>query len=264
MAALIVTLSAAALATPAVAAEESNRCDSATVIAVRGSGEPAGNGSAHGDRTYASGGLGGLLQKLASGLQGDPHVPVTAEGLKYPATIVNPDNFGPYFESVNTGAKNLVLEVQDRARSCPNSPIVLAGYSQGAEVIRAAITGTDYEGRHYGLTADDKKHLRSVVLFGAPSYHGGEPWNAPDSGPKNGMTGWDGNPYESLTVAASSPSSHSKNDKSSIVRSYCLTDDYFCQSNYTDKGMDIHNSYANSVMVGESRSFVMSLLSRKA
>ncbi|MWV74030.1 cutinase family protein [Rathayibacter rathayi NCPPB 2980 = VKM Ac-1601] len=262
MAALLVTLSAAALATPAVAAEESNRCGSATVIAVRGSGEQAGSGSAHGDRTYASGGMGGVLQKMAGGLQGDRDVPVIAEGLKYPANMVNPGDLNAYFESVNTGAKNLVLEVQDLARSCPNSPIVLAGYSQGAEVVRTAITGTDYQGQHYGLTADDKKHLRSVVLFGAPSYHGGEPWNAPDSGPKNGMTGWDGNPYGSLTVAASLPSS--KNDTSSIVRSYCLTDDYFCQSNYTIQGMYVHSSYANSVMVDESRSFVMSLLARKA
>lgn len=257
LAALLPAVLVAVLATPAHAAE-GTRCGFATVIGIRGSEEPAGSGSSNDDRTYVSEGLGDVIRNFGIGIQSDPNISVYVEALKYPAVVADPGSSEAtnYLASINIGAKNAILEIRDLARSCPKTNIILAGYSQGAEVIKKAITGTEYHGENYSLSSGDKTHLRSIVLFGAPSYHAGEPWNAAESGSSNGVFGATGNPYEDLRLPAWLPPSYSSQGKVSIVRSYCLSGDFFCQSNLTPEGMRIHGSYSNSSMMVDALSFV--------
>jgi hypothetical protein len=69
---------------------------------------------------------------------------VSKESIDYPAVSIS-DNFGlalfngDYNRSVATGAENLVGVLDDLASRCQSTVIVLTGYSQGAQVIKAAM-----------------------------------------------------------------------------------------------------------------------------
>ncbi|WP_375480757.1 cutinase family protein [uncultured Jatrophihabitans sp.] len=100
---------------------------------------------------------------------------VTTAALDYPAIPSNAylgaRGLSPALDkSERAGATALVTAVRARwTRSCPARPILLAGYSQGAEVVVRAVGE---------LTAAQQKHV-SVVLFGNPSYEPGEPGDYP-------------------------------------------------------------------------------------
>lgn len=82
---------------------------------------------------YASDGFGlqGIL--VSSILKAIPNS--NASGIVYPASY---DNYG---HSVGAGAINTQKQITDYYNACPNSKIVLTGYSQGAQVIGNAVAG---------------------------------------------------------------------------------------------------------------------------
>lgn len=84
--------------------------------------------------------------------------------VNYPAD----EDFGP---SASAGAGDAHAHVQSMVANCPNTRLVLGGYSQGALVIdlitiaQAPVAGLIPQ----ILTADEAEHVAALALFGNPS-----------------------------------------------------------------------------------------------
>ena len=93
---------------------------------------------------------------------------ISARAIAYPASPVPEFLITPskYLRSVTIGAENLRTELQTITSTCPNGKVVLAGYSQGADVINAAMA---LEQR-----ADESSkvmtQVRKIALMGDPSH----------------------------------------------------------------------------------------------
>lgn len=125
------------LSTPAAAADP---CSDVAVVFARG--------------THQEPGLGNIGQAFVDSLTsqvGGRSVGVYA--VNYPA---NDD----YHNSANAGAADASAHIQDTVGSCPNSKIVLGGYSQGSTVIDLATNA---------MPASVADHVAAVALFGEPS-----------------------------------------------------------------------------------------------
>lgn len=104
--------------------------------------------------THQEPGLGNIGQAFVDSLTsqlGGRSVDVYA--VNYPA---NDD----YHNSANAGSNDASAHIQDVVASCPNSKIVLGGYSQGSTVIDLATNAMP------GPVAD---HVAAVALFGEPT-----------------------------------------------------------------------------------------------
>ncbi|MEN0086362.1 MAG: cutinase family protein [Leifsonia sp.] len=250
MATLLAAMFAVTASIPAMAVSASSRCGFTTLIAVRGSDEAGGSGTANGGRTYGSGGWGATLGELIGYANREPNVPIYTEAVSYPAVILNwSDPFNQnYINSVNAGMTNLRNEIENMAVGCPSTNIVLAGYSQGAHVITrvlSAATATAFPTS--ALSASARAHIKAVVLFGNPTFTPGEPYDWSGSGGGRGIFA---DPAGSLTpyrTLAWLPPAYSAKGYLPIVRSYCLAGDMFCQSNAN--GLTIHASYKSNATV---------------
>lgn len=140
-------------------------CPDVEVTFARGSGEPPG--------------VGGVGQRFVDALRsqaGGRSVGVYA--VNYPAT----DDWPP---SASAGAGDANAHVQSMVANCPDTKLVLGGYSQGAMVIdlitiaRASVAGFNAA----TLSEDEAQHVAAVAVFGNPTdrYLGGpiseiSPW----------------------------------------------------------------------------------------
>jgi hypothetical protein len=84
------------------------------VIAARASGEAPGDG---------------IIGSLVKLIQRDVKAKVSQEAVAYPATLQN------YLSSAAKGAKAIKSELAADSKKCPKEKFVLAGYSQGAQVV---------------------------------------------------------------------------------------------------------------------------------
>ncbi|HEX5989100.1 MAG TPA: cutinase family protein [Solirubrobacterales bacterium] len=124
-------------------------CAAVKVLAVRGSGDPDQAGPGRTLRPFVN-----QLKALA-----DPGA-VEMEGLRYDAVPIDSWRVVRYRHSVDQGVSRLVRLAKDRAKECGGTSLVLAGYSQGAQVVHEALprlTGT-------------ASHIGAVVLFGDPHF----------------------------------------------------------------------------------------------
>ena len=104
--------------------------------------------------THQEPGLGNIGQAFVDSLTsqlGGKSVDVYA--VNYPA---NDD----YHNSANAGSNDASTRIQDTVASCPNSRIVLGGYSQGSTVIDLATNA---------MPPSVADHVAAVALFGEPS-----------------------------------------------------------------------------------------------
>jgi cutinase len=138
---LCVTLAIAwALSSPACARRVSaGPCPDVEVVSARGTGEPPGVGS-NGEV---------FIDSLRSRIPGRS---VGVYGVNYPAT----DEF---VTSVSAGAADARAHVQSTVANCPDTRIVLSGYSQGAAVIDKVTEE---------LPPEVTDHVAAVALFGNP------------------------------------------------------------------------------------------------
>jgi len=114
-------------------------CPDAEVVFARGTGEPVGPG--------------GPGQAFTDSLTGQlPGKSVNLYPVDYPAT-------NDYVNSAHAGAGDAVAHVQGTAANCPNTKIVLGGYSQGAGVMDMT---------SHQLSAQVANHVAAVALFGNP------------------------------------------------------------------------------------------------
>jgi len=133
---MVLALSSAPGGIPGAAADG---CADVEVVSARGTGEPVGPGGP-GQAFFDS---------LAAQLPGKS---VTLYPVDYPSTT-------DYANSAKVGAADEVAHVQNTVAACPNTTVVLGGYSQGAGV--ADLTS-------HQLSAQVAKHVAAVALFGNP------------------------------------------------------------------------------------------------
>ena len=131
----------AALSAPIVSpAASADPCSDVAVVFARG--------------THQDPGLGDVGQSFVDSLTsqvGGRSVGVYA--VNYPA---NDD----YHNSATAGSDDASAHIQDTVASCPNTKIVLGGYSQGSTVIDLATSA---------MPAPVANHVAAVALFGEPS-----------------------------------------------------------------------------------------------
>ncbi len=127
-------------------------CPDVEVVFARGTDEPPGVGK-----------VGGAF---VDSLRRQTKRYVNAYGVNYPA---NKD-----FLAATNGANDASSHVQQMAGNCPNTKMVLGGYSQGAAVIdivtAAPVPGLGFQQPLPGSAAN---HVAAVALFGNPSGRAG-------------------------------------------------------------------------------------------
>jgi hypothetical protein len=122
------------------------------IIGARGSGQPSG----YGEQVTP------VVEALVAGISATGRS-VTDEPLDYPAISIS-DSFGlallngEYAASVRSGAIALWSKVGALQRTCPSADLVLVGYSQGAQAIKAAMA-----------TSTPGIRVASVVLLADPT-----------------------------------------------------------------------------------------------
>jgi cutinase-like protein len=146
-------LAAAALfVLPKLVPRASASCPDVEVVFARGTDEPPG--------------VGRVGQAFVSSLRQQTRKSVGAYGVNYPA---NKD-----FLAATDGANDASNHIQHMAGNCPNTKLVLGGYSQGAAVIdivtAAPLPGLGF---HQPLPAGAADHVAAVALFGNPSGRAG-------------------------------------------------------------------------------------------
>jgi cutinase len=148
-----VTTSATLLSAPIIgsASASADPCPAVDVTFARGTGEPPGVGA--GGQQF--------LDSLRSQVGGQS---VGVYAVNYPAG----DDLAP---SASAGANDAHAHVRSMVASCPDTKLVLGGYSQGAGVIdlttiaRMPISGLIPD----ILTADEAEHVAALALFGNPT-----------------------------------------------------------------------------------------------
>ncbi|GAA3351969.1 cutinase Cut4 [Amorphoplanes nipponensis] len=145
-----------------------NACPDVEVIGARGTTERPG--------------LGVLLTPLAQRLTRDLPQTVRSTAVDYPASF-------NYTASVRQGVTSLAADVRQTAAACANTKFVLAGYSQGANVVGDALVGSSVRGRAAGqpaIPAALSRRVVAVLLFGDPTFTAGEDFNVGD-GTRSGV-----------------------------------------------------------------------------
>ena len=150
---------AAALIGPGTVSAQAQSCPDVEVVFARGTAEPAGPG-----RVGQA-----FISDLQDSLAGQS---VDVYPVNYPASY-------DFLQSAPQGAGDASAHVQSVAASCPDTSIVLGGYSQGAAVvdlITADPAATFGFGQPMPPAVAD--HVAAVAVFGNPSDKIGRPLTA--------------------------------------------------------------------------------------
>ena len=172
--------------------------------------------------THQEPGLGNIGQAFVDSLTsqlGGKSVDVYA--VNYPA---NDD----YHNSANAGSNDASTHIQDTVASCPNSRIVLGGYSQGSTVIDLATNA---------MPPSVADHVAAVALFGEPS-----------SGFSSML--WGGQPLPTISPAYGSK-----------VISLCAPDDPICSPG---GNIMAHVSYIDAGMTAQAATFAANKVNQAA
>lgn len=150
---------AAALIGPGTASAQAESCPDVEVVFARGTAEPAGPG-----RVGQA-----FISDLQNSLNGQS---VGVYAVNYPASY-------DFLQSAPQGAGDASAHVQSVAASCPDTSIVLGGYSQGAAVVDL-ITADPAATFGFGqpMPAAVADHVAAVAVFGNPSDKIGRPLSA--------------------------------------------------------------------------------------
>lgn len=148
---------------------DSQGCADLLFVGVRGSGEQAPYGTT----------INAVEQQLATATQKSRHdLTVHQVFLDYPATsldqlnlatienMVLPDgsaSASPYFHSVDAGVSELERLATSEAKRCPSQKLLVAGFSQGAEVTTRALASGQLDANALG-----------VLLLGNPLHYDGQ------------------------------------------------------------------------------------------
>ncbi|MFZ0158951.1 MAG: cutinase family protein [Kineosporiaceae bacterium] len=165
---------AALLATVGPAAAANPGCRDITFIGVRGSGETSGMGREL-DWTYAE--FGRQVDRLLKNAAGGPRtyrsvaVDYTAADVKTLVPIVGTTDPIEYLRSIADGEAALSSQISLIQESCPDTEMVIAGYSQGALVVHEVTSNwmgsqaVADEVVGVGLLADPEKRAKSNIPY---------------------------------------------------------------------------------------------------
>lgn len=169
------SVAAMALAASSLAAAQNSTACSTGVhmLVARGSAEAPGSGR-----------MGIIADGILEAIPGSNIEPVA-----YPAT------FEEYADSVNDGVEAMGFALTRYAERCPDSKVVLMGYSQGGQVTMNTLCGGPAEGSVI-LPFDDNPPISSaivngsviaVVVFGDPTFIRDAPWKEGNSTSSDGL-----------------------------------------------------------------------------
>lgn len=141
------------LVAPQLIPRASASCPGVEVVFARGTDEPPG--------------VGKVGSAFVSALREQTRKSVGAYGVNYPAD--------KDFLAATDGANDASNHVQQMAANCPNTKLVLGGYSQGAAVVDI-VTAAPLPGLGFRrpLPAQAADHVAAVALFGNPSGRAGQ------------------------------------------------------------------------------------------
>ena len=154
-AAAAVLATTATIVSPAALPTAHAGCNDIEVVFARGTGEPPGIG-----RVGQA-----FVDSLSSKVGGRS---IGVYGVNYPATYD--------FLAAADGANDASAHIQDVVNNCPNTKIVLGGYSQGAAIVDV-VTSVPFPavGFTNPLPADVPDHIAALVVFGNPTAKVGLP-----------------------------------------------------------------------------------------
>ncbi|MEV6348088.1 cutinase family protein [Actinoplanes sp. NPDC051851] len=201
--------------------DAAGNCPDAHIIVTRASTEAPGTG---------------IIGSLATAVTRASDQTITVEATDYPALL------NPYPPSVAAGTRELTSQLTTEVANCPNTKIVMMGYSQGAHVIGDVLAGT---GRVTGFTQADAvstdvtDRVVAVILMGDPRYVPGKSFNAGTSRTKG------------LFARGEDASLDAFADR---TQSYCDTGDTFCASGAS---VAVHLSYTQKYN-NDAEDFILS------
>jgi hypothetical protein len=239
IAALVLTLAASASAS----------CPGVAIYGVRGSGE---------DYARSELGMGAAVHAIANRIYVPSGVWVVQVGVPYAAVNVffgatTGAGKGPYNASVVQGADLLAdgrsgfTGIADLVHRCPHVQLVLAGFSQGAQVITTALAQAP---RPTVVT----RRIRAVLLFGNPVRTPNQPYDV-GSNAHSGI----------LSAARLQPGGVAAvlpRHLWPVTRSYCLAHDPVCAFSPADLALhrDVHGTYAGSAFAQAAADFATAAL----
>jgi len=216
-------LAASALAAPFQASPRQVSCASGVhIIAARGSTEPQGEGP-----------LQNVSSLIEASIPGSDDIAVV-----YPADLV------PYESSEEAGVTNMTQEITSYVQQCPNSKIVLLGYSQGGQIVGDILGGGSYSSTPPLPYATYSKNIVAAVQFGDPAFVVGKPYDK-GTATKSGLFA------RSDTTAL--------DQWSNVLASFCMDHDLFCASG---DSVSVHTSEVQTNQ-NAAAAFVVGLVRRK-
>jgi Tol biopolymer transport system component len=146
-----------------------------------------------------------------------------AQAVDYPAIAVNwwqPSYYvADYQASEAAGVESLQFDVLQYIRNCPTKKIILAGYSQGADVVGDTFLG---------LNPDEATHIAAVIMFGDPKFNPAKSQNKVDQGDYKYWFGVETQPVLGRTTP---PPRVIADTQQPRVHSYCTKGDPVCNFN---------------------------------
>jgi hypothetical protein len=218
----VLALSAIAAAPAHAVASSGSGCAQVSIITARASTEAQGEG---------------ITGQLASAIQSASNQTVSRASVSYPASLFN------YASSSLQGIQALTSQLTSLVNSCPNTKVVLLGYSQGAHVVLDVLGGG--QGGSLGtatapISSSIGGHVTAVATFGDPRHVTGQAFDLGTS-TTNGMF-----PRSStqLNVLAG---------YASRIQAYCDANDQFCSSG---NSLQVHLTYLNRYQT-QAENFVL-------
>ncbi|KAG6024404.1 hypothetical protein E4U19_003824 [Claviceps sp. Clav32 group G5] len=166
----------------------------------------------------------GILQSLVQEIS-KKHPSSTVEPIDYPAGMDD------YDVSVTAGTQAVKKQITSYVERCPNSQVVVLGFSQGAHITGDALCGgvaLDTGVFTPPLSHDIGSHISAIVWYGDPRYVPGKPFNKGNA-TTEGMFAREGD--------------QSCDKYSDVLASYCDEGDAFCAT--TGDDLIVHLTYPN-------------------
>jgi hypothetical protein len=203
-------LAMTAVATPAAAVPSNGGCAAVSIITARASTEAAGEGI-----------TGALVTQVVNASAQT----VSRASVSYPATLNN------YANSSLQGINALKTQLTNLVNSCPNTKVVLMGYSQGAHVVLDVLGGG--QGGSLGtatapISTSIGSHVVAVATFGDPRHVPNQPFNLGTS-TRNGRF-----PRSSTQLNVLNSTYSGK------IAAWCDRNDTFCDSGFST---NVHLTY---------------------
>ncbi|EXJ87852.1 hypothetical protein A1O1_04779 [Capronia coronata CBS 617.96] len=164
----------------------------------------------------------------------------------------------PYCDSVTQGVQDGVSQITAYASRCPNSKLVVSGYSQGAHVVGDVLGGgggyffnecTEPSVGGLDPTTSPGDKIVAVTLFGDVRHTAGQPYNVLSGADANGAAPRTDGQLTSL------------NRYSSLLRSYCVATDPVCAASYGSDNSSTHLTYFD-IYTDDAASWIKEMINK--